>query len=183
MKILVISDTHGELDNVKQILDIAKKENVNLVIHLGDDVKDVEILEKEGLNVVKVPGVFEDIYRKPETKRRIVLELHDLKLLLSHTDTRHENDLPSDIDPQEALSKGEVQVLLHGHTHIPKIELRGDKLIINPGHLKKSDKKGYPPTYAIIEINDVVKVQIRNLFTGETLSRIEILKKFLTKKY
>ena len=35
-------------------------------------------------------------------------------------------------------------------------------LFVNPGHLKKEDKKGFPPTFAILDIEDR-KVTVRIL--------------------
>ena len=175
-----MSDTHGELDNVKKLVELCKTEiKPDVIIHLGDDSPDAEPLKEVGVPVYVVPGVFEPHYKEPSTQRRIIVELGGLRFLLSHTDTKHQNDPPEERDPQEVLNAGEVDVLLHGHTHIPKIEMRGRKLVINPGHLKTSDKKGYPPTYAIIEIDDKVKVTIRKLFTGEVVAHFEVDKKFL----
>ena len=36
MKILVISDSHGHIANLKHVLEIAKKIGVKAVIHCGD---------------------------------------------------------------------------------------------------------------------------------------------------
>ena len=181
MKILVVSDTHGELNNVRKLVDLCKSEiKPDIIIHLGDDSPDAEPFKELNVPLYVVPGVFEPHYKEPTTKRRLVVELEGLKFLLSHTDTKHQNDPPEEKDPQEMLNSGEVDVLLHGHTHIPKIELRGRKLIINPGHLKTTDKKGYPPTYAVIDIDqDKVKIIIKGLFTGEVIANLEVSKKFI----
>ncbi len=181
MRILVVSDTHGELNNVKRLVEVCRAEiKPDVIVHLGDDSPDAEPLRELNVPLYVVPGVYESHYREPSTKRRLIVELEGLRFLLSHTDTRHQNDPPEERDPQEILNSGEVDVLLHGHTHIPKIELRGRKLVVNPGHLKTSDKKGYPPTYAIMDIDsDRVKIVIREFFTGRVIASLEVDKKFI----
>ncbi len=181
MRILVVSDTHGEINNVRKLVDLCRTEiKPDAIIHLVDDSPDAEPLRELNLPLYVVPGVYEPHYRDPSTKRRLIVELEGLRFLLTHTDTKHQNDPPEERDPQEVLSSGEADVLLHGHTHVPKIELRGRKLIVNPGHLKTSDKKGYPPTYAILDIDqDKVRVAIRELLTGNTIASLEVSKKFI----
>jgi len=73
--------------------------------------------------------------------------------LLTHTPSSHEHDSPQDIKPEETSSSGQVDAVFYGHTHIPKAEIKDGILWLNPGHLRPSDKRGYPPSYAIVEIN------------------------------
>ena len=86
--------------------------------------------------------------------------------MITHTECCHENDLPDDIKPEEIVSKKAVDIILHGHAHIPRIEQKQSILYINPGHLKTEDKKGYPPTVAVVDFKDQISVNIFNL-TGE----------------
>ncbi len=178
MRICIISDVHGELDNVKLLIDKLRRENIDMVIYLGDDYGDVDLIEREGFKLIRVPGVYEEIYKKPEIPNRRIENIEGWRILLTHTETKHQNDLPADPDPQELLSKGEIDILLHGHTHIPKVEVRGRQLIVNPGHLKKSDKKGYPATYAIMDItSESIRIEIKELFTDRKLIEL-VLSKF-----
>ncbi|NPA70137.1 MAG: YfcE family phosphodiesterase [Crenarchaeota archaeon] len=180
MRILVVSDTHGEIDNIKLLVDKLKNEKFDMIIHLGDDSPDAEHLKPLNAPLYVVPGVYEPHYKNPETKRRIIVELDGIRVLLSHTDTKHQNDPPEEEDPLERLKKGEVDALFHGHTHIPKISLEGRKLILNPGHLKKSDKKGYPPTYAIVEIEgELVRIDLYKLTDGTRLASLQVSKSFI----
>jgi len=91
--------------------------------------------------------------------------------LITHTECCHENDLPDDIKPEELVSKKAVDVVLYGHTHIPRIEQRQSALYINPGHLKTEDKKGYPPTIAVVDFKDQISVNIFNLMSKSIQSK------------
>ena len=55
MKILVISDTHGKLNKVREVY--RKLTNIDLIIHAGDYMRDGEALSKEfAVPVVAVKG-------------------------------------------------------------------------------------------------------------------------------
>jgi len=161
MLVVVMSDTHGELDNLKSILPRIREINPDLVVHLGDNYEDAELLRDFPL--LRVPGVYESYYSKPEVPNRIILNLSGWLSLLTHSHLRHENDLPWDPDPQDLVRRKAVDLIIHGHTHIPRAELIEGVVYINPGHMKKEDKKGYPPTFSVIEAEEELKVRIIEL--------------------
>jgi hypothetical protein len=161
MLVVVMSDTHGELDNLKSILPRIREINPDLVMHLGDNYEDAELLRDFPL--LRVPGVYESYYSKPEVPNRIILDLNGWLSLLTHSHLRHENDLPWDPDPQDLARRRAVDLIIHGLTHIPRAELIEGVVYINPGHMKKEDKKGYPPTFSVIEAGEELKVRIIEL--------------------
>ena len=150
MKMCVVSDSHGNL-RLLSLLAKRFKGEVDFFVHLGDDSKDANVIVQEGLKVVKVPGIFEDIYRDPAIENRKVEDVEGLRILLTHTPTKQENDPEGSIDPEEYSRK--VQIVLYGHTHVPKAVIKDCVLWVNPGHFKKEDKKGFPASYALIDIS------------------------------
>jgi putative phosphoesterase len=62
-----------------------------------------------------------------------------LKLRLQHVPPDHS---PDDVD-----------VVLHGHTHVPRHERRGKVLFLNPGCVTRANQ-GAPPSVAWLEIGD-----------------------------
>ena len=62
-----------------------------------------------------------------------------LKLRLQH--------IPPDHSPDD------VDVVLHGHTHVPRHERRGKVLFLNPGCVTRANQ-GAPPSVAWLEIED-----------------------------
>ncbi len=170
MKLIVISDTHGELDQVNLLVDKLRKEQPDLVIHLGDDSPDVKPIEDAGFKVVNVPGVFEDVYKNVKVANRVIIKLGSWYVLLTHTPESHKNDLPTDPKPEELASRKAVDAVFHGHTHIPRLEEVNGVLYLNPGHLKKSDKKGWPATYAVVGVEgNVLRAEIRRLADDGTV--------------
>jgi len=177
MKILVISDSHGEKDNILEVSKIAKEENVSKVIHLGDDYDDTDFLVEEGIGIEKVPGVFSAYYTENDISNRKVIEIEGWKFLLTHTKEKHEKDLPGDVSPENMVKTGQADIVLYGHTHIPTIAKEGNVYLINPGHLKAEDNKGYQPSYAMLNIEkDKIDVVLKRLNTKEILMRETITK-------
>jgi hypothetical protein len=169
MKIGVVSDSHGHVGNLRCAIKALREARVNRIVHLGDNYDDVSVLSgDEGADIMQVPGVFCPSYQEPGIPNRVVVEWEGIKVLLSHTAEAHKNDLPSDLKPEEVVASGEVRMVLIGHSHIPEIKEHAGVIWVNPGHLKDDDKKGYPPTYAILEIvGTEVRARILTLFGGQ----------------
>ena len=61
-----------------------------------------------------------------------------------------------------------MDVVAFGHTHIPEAKLENGVLWLNPGHLKDSDKRGYGPSFAILDIDkDSARVLLIDLRSGD----------------
>lgn len=170
-KIGVVSDSHGHLENLRRAIKAMREAGVDLIVHLGDDYDDVKALSgQEGAGIIQVPGVFSTYYQEVGIPNRIIEEWEGVRVLLTHTPEAHKNDLPTDLKPEEVIARGEVRIVLSGHSHIPKVKERGGVIWVNPGHLKDDDKKGYPPTYAILEIAGTeVRANILTVFAGQEL--------------
>lgn len=168
MLVAVVSDTHGNLGGMRRLAGHLQERGVATVLHLGDDYQDLAFLTRQGFEVVGVPGVFCPEYADPEIANRLVVELAGVKLLLTHTETRHRHDRPEDPDPREAA--WEVNLVLYGHSHIPALEERESGWWLNPGHLKNPLDRGYPATFALLALSPrVVLVEIRRLADGTLL--------------
>lgn len=165
-----MSDSHGNVEFVEQLVEWFKKNKCDKIIHLGDDWEDVSKWQE----IIKVPGVFSELYKNPNVPNRLIFEFEGWNVLLSHTKEAHENDLPTDLKPEQVIKNKEANVILYGHTHIPAIERKDGIIYINPGHLKPFDKKGYLPTFGLIEFQSgMLGVKIVDFKT-----KITILSKF-----
>jgi putative phosphoesterase len=151
MKIGVVSDSHQNLANLKKAGDFLSKEGIEILVHLGDDFDDMAIFKDINLEKIIIPGVYTlKYYHSPDIPNRLIKKWEGWKVLLTHSPKSHENDLPTDLKPEEITGKSEVDIVIYGHTHIPRVEKEKGIIWINPGHLKDEDKKGYPPTMAIL---------------------------------
>jgi len=165
----LVSDTHGELANVREAARRLKDEwQVDVIAHLGDECEDVAALREywDG-EVIQVPGVFCEHYRDPTIPNRIVKKLAGHRVLFTHTQNAHKNDLPGDPKPEDLAARREVDIVAFGHTHVPEIRSEEGILWINPGHLKDHDKKGHAPTFAVLDLDpETVTVRLVDLQSG-----------------
>ena len=171
MKIGVVSDSHGQVENLRRAITAMKEAGADRIVHLGDDYDDVKALsDQERAMIIQVPGVFSTYYQDPLIPNRLIEEWEEVRVLLTHTPEAHKHDLPTDPKPEDAVARGEVRVVLFGHSHIPEVKEQAGVIWVNPGHLKADDKKGYPPTYALLEVvGSEIRVRILNLFNGTEL--------------
>jgi len=142
-RIAVFSDSHGNLEFLRQAACAAKQYAVAKAYHLGDRYEDADELEKAGFRVLRVPGIFHPSYEKGEAPRKLNDQVEGLKILILHDE--------KDLTDEESDS---AHIILVGHTHRFEIRMDGGKALVNPGQLKEPLDKGRPPTFGLLEIED-----------------------------
>ncbi len=151
MKIGIVSDTHNNLANVREIVKLFNAAGVARVIHTGDitQAKTLDVLadleaplygvfgnndlEREALDAgVRRHGfLFQEPPLELTWARRRIVVVHD----------------PRDLD---GLAEGAHDLALHGHTHLHRCERRREQLIFNPGECA-----GYMKGYNAVGIVDL----------------------------
>ena len=124
IEIGLISDTHGLLRaEVHEAL-----AGVSLILHAGDVCSDT-ILDELAL-IAPVQAVFGncDPPGEPGLAQERVVEADGVRIHLSHG---HEVGRPNAARLLAAYPG--FDVIVYGHTHVPKVERVGDVLVVNPG--------------------------------------------------
>lgn len=132
LRILVLADTHNRLpESIKRIASDADE-----IWHLGDVCADAILDDLRAIRpqVSVVRGNCDSNYEWPLV---VNLARGGLKFRLQHIPPNHS---PDDVD-----------VVLHGHTHVPRKERRGNVLFLNPGCVTRPNR-GAPPSAAWLEI-------------------------------
>ena len=128
MKILVVSDTHG---NYLAPLECMIDTKIEMIIHLGDNIHDAKELEPLlEIPIVKVPGNCDHGAIEP---RDITLNLEGRIFFITHGDHCRVKT-GTDLLAQRAKQKN-ADVALYGHTHCPLVSKVEGILLINPGTL------------------------------------------------
>jgi uncharacterized protein len=134
LRIFVLADTHNRLPET--VREIAR--DAHEIWHLGDVCAEIILdeLRAIGPRVTVVRGNCDTNLEWP-----LVVDLvrGGLKFRLQHVPPAH---LPDDAD-----------IVLHGHTHVPRNERRGSVLFLNPGCVTRANQ-GAPPSVAWLEIAD-----------------------------
>lgn len=146
MKIAVISDTH----RVRRYINLAKNaiKDADILIHLGDNTDDVELL-KDGFDgeVYAVAGNCDFSAKFPKEG---ILEVNGRKIFYTHGDLY---GVKSNIN--NIYYKGRelgVDIVLFGHTHEQGIERTEDLILMNPGSVSLPRLRGR--FVGIIDIHD-----------------------------
>ncbi len=129
MNIAVLSDTHGDKNNIKLFLERVK--NFDVIIHLGDYVSDGEYIRKYfNGRFILVKGNCDFNINYPED---IITSICDIKFLITHG---HKYNVKMSLlnIKYKALNEN-VDVVLFGHTHKTFNEKIDNVLFINPGSL------------------------------------------------
>jgi putative phosphoesterase len=178
LTLAVLSDSHRNLKGLREVVKaILARQSVDVFIHLGDDFEDAEVFDEFGCDYMRVPGVFSDHYADRSVPNRIITEFEGWRFLLTHTRESHPNDLRGDLKPEEVSGGRAVDVMLYGHSHKPDLTEKDGILFVNPGHLKTSDKKGFGPSYAIIEIDrKTIDAAIVDCASGRSVKEITFRK-------
>ncbi len=145
MRLGVISDTHKEKYYIDKAME--KLKNVDMIIHLGDNVQDVlEIQKKFKGKIANVKGNCDFQGNTPIEK--LLLEEEKL-IFITHG---HKYDVKNGLLRlrYKALELG-VEIVLYGHTHISKIDYEDGIFFVNPGS-PSLPRNGFN-SVAIIEIN------------------------------
>ncbi len=166
----IVSDTHGNVAAIQAVAELFQGARVDQVLHLGDDYQDILFLEATGLKVLAVPGLYCPEYRDPTVPNRRLENLAGVRILMTHSPEISKFDQPGDLDPDGASMAADIVV--YGHTHVPRIQEQAGVLWVNPGHLKAHDRRGYPLTYALMNLRPpTVDICIMELATGQTFGK------------
>jgi len=135
-KVLVIADTHNKLP--PRVLELAA--GADEIWHLGDvcDEWIVDELRALGPPFTLVRGNCDSNYEWPLVCN---LTRNGIRFRLQHI-CPSSNQPPLDCD-----------ILLNGHTHVPRDETIGGIRFLNPGCVTRPNR-GAPPSVAWLEIND-----------------------------
>ena len=154
MRIIVLSDTHGYINNV--VDKMMTMDKPDLIIHLGDNARDGEKVSQElGIESIVVKGNcdLDSIYNEDE-----LIEIKGKKIFLTHG---HRYDVNGGLNRiyYKGLEIG-ADIILFGHTHIP-INIKEDNLIImNPGSPTNPRKADKIPTFGLIDIKENIITSI-----------------------
>lgn len=154
MKILVFSDSHG---NVEHMTVAVERERPARVFHLGDGWRDAERLRAmfPELPLDQVPGNCDLRLEEPPVK---LVTIEGKRILLCHGHTYRVKEGLMDVG--YAAREHKADLLCFGHTHVPTQEWAGESLLLNPGSI------GYwgRPGYAVVNIdNGRLTADLRNL--------------------
>ncbi|ADL50202.1 phosphodiesterase [Clostridium cellulovorans] len=166
MKIMIASDIHGSAYYCKMMIEAYEREQADKLLLLGDILyhgprndlpKDynpkqvIEMLNDMKESILCVRGncdteVDQMVLKFPIMADYCILYIEEQMIFATHGHNFNEENLPP-------LHKGDI--LLHGHTHVPKCVDKEEYIYMNPGSVsipKENSSNGY----MIIENNEFI---------------------------
>lgn len=159
MRILIVSDTHGNIQPLKEVLDVEK--NIDMFIHCGDvgvEAREITDLITCPYHIVAGNNDFFSYW-----PRQDVFTMKGKTVLLTHGHM-HSVYLSYDRLYYMAVENG-INIVMFGHTHAPHIECANGVWLINPGSISQPRTTDRKHTYIIMEINESeeVKFTLKNI--------------------
>ena len=159
MKILIVSDTHRNTDNLEVVLEQEKP--LDLLIHLGDIEGDEDYIEVLAECPVEAVAGNNDFFSDLPGEREI--QIGKYKALLTHGHYYYVNAGTGRIK-MEAEAR-EIDIAMFGHTHRPLLEQDNGVVVLNPGSISYPRQEGKNPSYIVMELDE----------TGEASFSIEYI--------
>ena len=145
MKIGIISDTHGNIELLESAVDwLIQRQKIGMLYHLGDDYDDVTCLADRYIEIVQLPGLYDNRYKDCSLPAKLFEMVQGITILVVHS---YEKDAT-----KEDIRRSDI--IVGGHTHREEIKIEDGRLFINPGHLKGPLDKNMPPSFGLLTIQD-----------------------------
>lgn len=160
MKILIISDIHGDAKALQDALNTPLEYDMLLLLgdHMYHGPRNPIV---EGYNPAKVAEIL-NANNKPKIAVRGNCDSEVDQMLLEHK-MMQDYALITLNDKFVYLTHGHLEghepkenidIFLSGHTHLPSIETKGKTIISNPGSISLP-KGGHPATYGYIDEDNI----------------------------
>ncbi len=135
MKLLVLSDSHGELHGMRLAY---RREQPDYVLHLGDYFADGQALQEEfpEMRLVQVAGNCDAYCFSPKAAATRILPFGGLTVYMTHGHRQHVKLGLMNLD--YAAREARADLALFGHTHEPYCEKIDGLWLLNPGTCQNS---------------------------------------------
>ena len=146
MKILILSDTHGNTNAVVKILE--REKNLDSIFHLGDGIADI-YKAREQIECPKCYTVRGNCDESLATPPEMILNLEGFKILLTHGDGYGVKNTTSALY-QSARDKN-ADIAIFGHSHKQIYQYESGIFMFNPGSVLADI--GKTSEYGILVLN------------------------------
>ena len=153
MRLGIVSDTHGHVDNTRRAVRMLESLEVQRVLHCGD-IGSPEVINQ--LAPWPTDYVLGNCDYHPEPLKAAIAEAGQTfhgafgeltivgkRIALLHSDDRAKF--------RQVTKSGQWDLVCYGHSHVAAIDRHGETLVVNPGALYRAN----PHSLAIVELNEL----------------------------
>ncbi|NSB17391.1 MULTISPECIES: metallophosphoesterase [Clostridium] len=157
MLIAVVSDTH----RMTKYINLAKGliKDADILIHLGDNIDDAELLENTFKG--KVYAVAGNCDYSTKYPKESVIEVNGKKIFFTHGDLYGVKSSMNNIYYRGRELNADI--VLFGHTHQQLVEKEDDMILMNPGSISLPKFKGRCIGFINIDNNGEVDAYLKEI--------------------
>ena len=159
MKILIVSDTHGDSTAIKKITDMHS--DYSIIIHAGDYARDLDFIGGTADKYSVKGNCDNPASPAPE---RLVITIGRSRIFLTHGHLQNAKGTYSQLVKESKENRADICIF--GHTHLPLAENSDGILLINPGSAVKTRSRTGSASYAaavLDESGDLLSAKIMTL--------------------
>lgn len=141
----ILSDTHGDATRARRAVELLRARGATRIIHLGDVGSESVLDHLAGLQATVVFGNCDDARSLRRYAEFLGIEVAHPAAIIELKSARRSMRIGIThghlLEEIEGLFRAEVDILLHGHTHVARDDMVGATRVMNPGALHRSDRK------------------------------------------
>ena len=141
MKILLVSDSHNDYQALDRLAN--KYPDMDLYLHAGDSEQDEFSIKP----FISVRGNCDHYYDFPNF---LVVPSPAGNIYVQH----------APFVSKSVIDEHNAKIVIHGHTHTRRNEIKNGILFINPGAISYA-RDAYDGSYAIIDIKEDKKIEVK----------------------
>ena len=147
MRVVIVSDSHGHLENVEKV--IKKSGKLDMVIHLGDIIGQDDILRSMcDCTVIIVRG---NCDFNSENELVEIFSLDKNKIMATHG---HCYNVDWGLERlYHAAEENGCNIAMYGHTHVPEVVYQDGIWIVNPGSITRPRQYNNRPSYILMNFD------------------------------
>lgn len=148
MKILIVSDSHGDIKSIQSAVDKEGLDEKDIIVHAGDYGRDIKSVQTKAKTYSVKGNCDNPVCLEPNSK---LFSADGVRVYVAHG---HLHGVKRSLSGliNEALSLG-ADMCVFGHTHIPFIENCGGALFVNPGTVNIRKSYASAASYAVVTID------------------------------
>lgn len=148
MKILIVSDTHGNHRNLDEVIE--REGHIDMFLHMGDVEDDEHYIEAVLNCPIHIVAGNNDFFSYLPREKEIQIGKYRVFMTHGHgyyvsMDTRR---------LKEEARERNVDIVMYGHTHRPDLDVSKDLIVLNPGSVAYPRQEGRRATYVIMELDE-----------------------------
>ena len=166
MKVLILSDVHGQIETLQTILE--RHQDVDACLSAGDQELPQSWLDKHAIQ-----AVYGNAYQ--DSGQAIIQTVFDAwRVVMVHGHQHHVHR--SDHGLVQLMVQTQADMVVHGHTHVLRLTKTEKGYLLNPGAVSHS-RSSFPSSYVVADFtSNLLNVGFYDVQNGNLLMMQKVIR-------